>query len=150
MKTRSCIGLLTALSFVILPAGAGAEKPPALAGIVMHVAALTTNDGFVYCDLYKNKKGFPDEPQHALARVKVRPDGKKITCRFPNAKAGRYAVALWHDVDADQEFDTNLLGIPSEPVGTSNNAKGSFGPPSFKDAAFEYRPPLVRQTIRLE
>ena len=33
-------------------------------------------------------------------------------------------------------MDTNFLGIPKEPIACSNNAKGSFGPPKFKDAKF--------------
>lgn len=149
MKLRSWFGLMAASSFLFLPAGGRAEAPPPLSGIVMQVDALTTNAGLVYCDLYDKKEGFPTDPRRAVARVEARPNSKQATCVFPNMKPGRYAVALWHDVDGDRKFDTNWLGIPSEPVGASNNAKGSFGPPSFKDAAFEYRPPLLKQSIRL-
>ena len=31
-------------------------------------------------------------------------------------------------------MDTNFLGIPKEPIGTSNNATGFMGPPKFKNA----------------
>ena len=116
----------------------------------MQVDGLLTNNGFVFCDLYNNAKGFPNEPAKALLRVKVGPDREKATCVFPDVVAGRYAVALWHDVNADQQLATNWVGIPTEPVGSSNNAKGQFGPPKFQDAAFEYRPPLFKQNIRLE
>ena len=34
------------------------------------------------------------------------------------------------------KMDTNFLGIPKEPVAISNNAKGKFGPPKYKDAKF--------------
>jgi uncharacterized protein (DUF2141 family) len=33
-------------------------------------------------------------------------------------------------------MDTKLFGIPKEPYGFSNNAKGFMGPPSFEDAKF--------------
>lgn len=150
MKPRSYLCLLATLCVMILPARARSEEQPTLTGIVMQVDALKTNNGFVYCDLYDKKEGFPTDPRRALARVKVQPIRNQVTCVFLNVKAGRYAVALWHDVDADQKFGSNWLGIPTEPVGASNNAKGRFGPPSFKDAAFEYRPPLLKQNIRLE
>ena len=58
-----------------------------------------------------------------------------MTFRFEGLKAGRYAVAMYHDVDGDESLDTNMLGIPREPYGFSNNAVGRFGPPSFDDAA---------------
>ena len=150
MKPRSCTGLLATLSLMFFLPHAQAKEGAPLGGIVMRAGALTTNDGFVYCDLYDKEQGFPDEPKRAVARVKVRPVERKITCVFPGVKPGRYAVALWHDVDGDGEFDTNWLGIPTEPVGVSNNAKGTFGPPSFEDAAFDYKPPLVQQDIRME
>ena len=126
------------------------EEKPVFVGMVFEVNALVTNNGFVYCDLYDSDKGFPDDPARALTRVKVRPERTKATCIFPDMKAGRYAVALWHDVNADQKLDMNWVGIPTEPVGASNNAKGKLGPPKFQAAAFEYRPPFFKQIILLE
>ena len=149
MKLRHCMGPLMAFFFVIFPAQTRSEEKP-LTGIAIQVAGLLTNDGFVFCDLYDNAKGFPNQPAKALLRMKVRPDREKATCVFPDALAGRYAVALWHDVNADQKLGTNWVGIPTEPVGASNNAKGQFGPPKLQDAAFEDRPPLFKQNIRLE
>lgn len=80
----------------------------------------------------------------------VRPVGTKVTCAFSNGEAGRYAVAVWHDPDSDGKLDTNFLGIPSDAVGSSNNAKGGLGPRKFKDAAVNYRPPSRRQNNRVE
>ena len=143
------MSLLLAFFFVIFSAQTRSEEKPAT-GILIQVDGLLTNDGFVFCDLYDNAKGFPNQPAKALLRIKVRPDREKATCVFPDPLAGRYAVALWHDVNGDQKLGTNWVGIPTEPVGASNNAKGQFGPPKFQDAAFEYTPPLFKQNIRLE
>jgi len=119
------------------------------AGIVMHAVALTTDAGTVHCALFGSEKGFPTEPKYALAEVTATPRDRRATCTFPSAKPGLYAVALWHDVNNNGKVDTNFLGIPTEPVAASNNAKGSFGPPRFGSAAFEYRPPGLAQNIRL-
>ncbi|MDA9339728.1 DUF2141 domain-containing protein [Polaribacter sp.] len=35
-------------------------------------------------------------------------------------------------------MDTNFLGIPKEPIGMSNDAKGFMGPPKFKNAKFNF------------
>ncbi|MBL6715485.1 MAG: DUF2141 domain-containing protein [Pseudomonadales bacterium] len=48
---------------------------------------------------------------------------------------GTYAVGVFHDVDGDEALSKNFLGIPKEPFGFSNNVRGRFGPPSFKDAS---------------
>ena len=41
-------------------------------------------------------------------------------------------------MDADDDFDTNFLGIPTENYGFSNNARGLFGPPNWEDAKFKF------------
>jgi len=150
MHSRVNYAVVAALFFAMVPQSAQSQSETPQIGIVMQVDTLKTNAGIVYCDLYNTEKGFPNKPDRAIARVKSTPGGKKATCVFSNVKEGRYAVALWQDVDGDQKLDTNFLGIPREPVGSSNNAKGSFGPPKFRDAAFDYRPPFLKQTIRLE
>lgn len=49
---------------------------------------------------------------------------------------GVYAVAVYHDVDSNGELNTNFIGLPKEPYGFSNNARGSFGPAKWKKASF--------------
>jgi len=54
---------------------------------------------------------------------------------FSDLADGQYAVKVFHDENGNHSLDTNMLGVPSEGYGFSNNA-GSFGPASFKDASF--------------
>ena len=56
---------------------------------------------------------------------------------FTNLPKGEYAISTFHDIDGDGELGSNALGIPNEPYAFSNNAKGLFGPASFKDSKFE-------------
>lgn len=49
---------------------------------------------------------------------------------------GTYAIGIFVDVNDNNKMDKNFLGIPKEQYGFSNNAKGTFGPPSFDDASF--------------
>ncbi len=70
--------------------------------------------------------------------------GNAVPLSFKNVAPGTYAVKVFQDVDGDGKMGTNALGIPNEPYGFSNNAMGNFGPPSFKEAAFEVgKEPLV-------
>lgn len=55
----------------------------------------------------------------------------KVT--FHDLSPGDYAVRLFHDENGNKQMDSNVLGIPTESYGFSNNA-GSFGPASFDDA----------------
>jgi len=55
-----------------------------------------------------------------------------------NIPAGEYAVSIFHDIDKNGELNTNAIGIPNEPYGFSNDARGRFGPPKFKNAKFAF------------
>jgi uncharacterized protein (DUF2141 family) len=52
--------------------------------------------------------------------------------------AGKYAIASYHDENGNGKLDTNALGIPEEGYGFSNDARGTFGPPKFSEAAFDF------------
>lgn len=56
---------------------------------------------------------------------------------FQKVPEGTYAITIFHDENSNGELDSNFIGIPKEGYGFSNNATGTFGPPSFEDASFQ-------------
>ena len=62
---------------------------------------------------------------------------------------GEYAVMAYHDRNGNGRLDTLPVGLPTEPYGFSNEARGVFGPPSWKAARFRLPDAGVRQVIRL-
>jgi uncharacterized protein (DUF2141 family) len=61
---------------------------------------------------------------------------KKCIIVIENLKPGKYAFKYFHDENNNEKLDLNWVKIPKEGYGFSNNAKGSFGPPSFKKTIF--------------
>jgi uncharacterized protein (DUF2141 family) len=116
-----------------LPAGADEEY-----GVQVQVATFQSVKGALVCRLFADGRGFPVKPTY-IQQVRVPVTGKTTSCSFPRVKAGTYAVAVFHDENGNGKLDTNFLGIPSEGVGVSNNATGSFGPPKWDDAKFLLR-----------
>lgn len=84
----------------------------------------------------------------AVARVAVGAGATTLSLAAPTP--GRYGVKLFHDVNGDGKMAANIMGIPTEPVGFSNDAPIRFGPPSFADAAFDVGPSGAAQTIALK
>jgi len=63
---------------------------------------------------------------------------KSISLKFSEyLPAGKYAIAVYQDINKNGVLDRNWLGVPTEPYGFSNNPSTLFGPPSFQKAAFE-------------
>lgn len=82
-----------------------------------------------------NQEGFNGTARCEFSKiVPIAEIGRPIV--LENIPNGTYGVKLFHDVNGNNQLDTNAMGIPREPYAFSNNAKGRFGPAKFEDAAF--------------
>ncbi|MEM9170559.1 MAG: DUF2141 domain-containing protein [Pseudomonadota bacterium] len=59
---------------------------------------------------------------------------------FEGLAPGVYAASVFHDENGNGRLDFDNRGIPIEATGSSNNARGSFGPPTFAQMSFELGP----------
>lgn len=83
-----------------------------------------------------------------IRRAVLPPVGGQARVTLTDLVPGRYAIAVFQDLDGDGELGT-LLGIPTEPYGFSNDAGGTVGPPGFDAAAFTMGKTAQAQEIRL-
>jgi uncharacterized protein (DUF2141 family) len=136
-----------ALAVALLLGGVAAAEPaarPATGKVLVVVSGLRSTRGKVLIALFDRADGFPDG-RRATRRVEAtiqRQLGRRLETRtasavFDRLPPGQYAVAVLHDEDGDREMDTGLFGIPAEGYGASNGARGTFGPPRWKDASFD-------------
>jgi uncharacterized protein (DUF2141 family) len=66
--------------------------------------------------------------------------GQSLVVHFKDLPPGEYAAVAFQDVNGNGKLDKNFLGIPKEPYGFSNSARGSAGPPKFSAAAVTLNP----------
>jgi len=111
---------------------------------------LKDSNGKLFCSLFDDAKAYPTKPERAVMRTTSAIVDKQATCVFGGVKPGAYAVAAFHDENNNGKLDTGFLGIPTEPLGASNDAKGSMGPPSFKDAQFRYDGGLLVLKVKID
>jgi len=55
---------------------------------------------------------------------------------FDDLMPGVYAITAFHDENDNSKLDFDTRGIPFEATGNGNNAKGNYGPPTFKQMKF--------------
>jgi len=94
------------------------------------------NVGLVTVDLYVNDN---DGFLKRAGRVAQRRAAAKAPRTYLCVKApepGDYAIAVYHDENANRTFDKNAFGLPAEPWGISNNPKIRFAPPHVEEALF--------------
>jgi len=90
--------------------------------------------GNIELGLYKNSKSFPKVGEDDISAI-VTVKSKEFTYTVKNVPLGEYAIACFHDENEDEKHNTNIIGIPKEGYGFSNNKFGPFGSsPKFEDA----------------
>jgi len=101
--------------------------------LTINFSGMNSNRGALFVGLYNNEVDFL-KTHFKGAIIKI--TNKKATVVFKDLPDGEYSVSAFHDKNDNKKMDTNFIGIPKEPIGISNNAKGFMGPPKYKDAKF--------------
>ena len=150
---RAAVALLSALLAATGVATAAGDLPAATvaasATLVVEVEGLKDDKGKLHASLYASEEGFPTKPEKALRQVEVPIVGGKARVVFEGLPPGGYAVAAYHDENGDGKLDTGFLGIPTEGLASSNDAKGFMGPPSFEKARVEVAPGDTRIVVHI-
>jgi uncharacterized protein (DUF2141 family) len=121
--------------------------PTAADTIVVKVTGIEGDTGEVGCGLSAGAAGFPEEPSAAIAVQRYPADPAGVTCTFTGLTPGAYAVASSQDFNRNKVTDTNLLGIPKEPWGVSNNVRPTLRAPRFDEARIDLS---QGQTLEIE
>ena len=98
------------------------------------VDGASPNEGQITLSLFEGSESFLKAP---AVKLTAPVDGTGSAAFVMDDLApGDYALSAVYDRDSNGRLNTGLFGIPSEPVGFSNNTRGLFGPPKFDDASF--------------
>ena len=114
---------------------------PALASageLRVKLKGVESAEGNIRVAIFKSQEDF--DAERFVARVEVPAAVGVVEVVFADISPGVYGLNAFHDNNANQKLDRNLVGIPKEPYGFSNNAKGRFGPPKFDAVSFEITP----------
>ena len=93
-------------------------------------------EGNIMVGLFSNEADFLKK---RFASQKTKASKGEVHVVFENIPAGKYALSVYHDANLNGELDKNMVGIPKEGFGFSNDAMGMFGPPNFEKARFDWK-----------
>jgi acyl-CoA reductase-like NAD-dependent aldehyde dehydrogenase/uncharacterized protein (DUF2141 family) len=142
------LGLLPALLCALCVLPIQAQSDAATLKISIRIPAQSR--GEVAYLVFSSPSGFPNDKTKAIRGGFVQPlagQDELVIDVKPPLPPGRYAVSAYQDLNGNGRLDTGWLGIPTEPVGVSNNPHLHFGPPRFEQCVFT----LAKgdQTIRI-
>jgi len=125
--------MLVGAAIVPMAPQARAQSGPQLTFVI---TGLRTNTGTVRGGIYSSAAVWT-EVGGQVAVCTSRVAGGTSRCTLTAPGPGRYAFAFYHDADDDHQLNRDMVGIPQEGYGFSNNAHPGMGAPSFESAAFD-------------
>ncbi|MEE4154942.1 MAG: DUF2141 domain-containing protein [Erythrobacter sp.] len=115
----------------------------------LEISGLRSGQGNLFVRLYKASERDWLKSKRYLLRIDERPRAGAMAVCVPVPAAGRYAIAVQHDVNGNRETDFSTDG-----AGMSNNPEiGSFlgipRPPSVEKAAFGAGSGITRIAVKM-
>ena len=105
--------------------------------LTVQIAGVASDTGQILVAVYDKAEGFLKKG-YAIKGFRTKAVAGVTELEINDLPEGRYALAIYHDENSNNELDTNWLGIPKEPIGFSNSKMKAFGPPGFKECAFTF------------
>lgn len=138
------IGLAARLSRMLLPVVLGvvsgivlSAEPQSATHLTVNVRLAPQAHGELAYLIFNSPSGFPNDRdkaiRHGFLPISAGVQEMRIETDLP---PGTYAVSIYEDLNGNHKLDHNLLGIPREPVGVSNNPPERMGPPRFSECSF--------------
>ena len=146
MYRRCRIGLLVLLG---IPLALSAGPAPQTAELTITVRDLRNHKGQLIFGVFKSADGFPTV-QSKSVDWQIKPadaDSVIFTAKLP---PGQYGASVLHDENKNGQMDKDLLGIPLEGYGVTNNPKPAMRAATFEDARFTLPPDGANLTISIQ
>lgn len=103
--------------------------------IKVQIEGLSETEGQICYSLFDKSEGFPNRSDNIIQAKCVSIRSLMPTFTINNLHYGTYALAVFHDVNKDEELNRSFIRIPQEGFGFSQNPEVITSAPSFSDSA---------------
>jgi uncharacterized protein (DUF2141 family) len=149
MKQLFLAGLFASIAF-----SASAAEAPDCVGegavrLTVSVTGVRSAVGEMAVTLYPDDPGRFLAPGGKLARIRM-PASAPVTQACFRVSPGAYGVAVYHDANANHDFDRTVVGMPAEGFGFSNNPQNLTALPDYDSVRTVVRNADKAISIRLQ
>ena len=132
MKTTLAIKIAASAAICLATLSAA---PAFAADLTVNLQGLRAQTGLVKVALVDSQQAW-DGKAAPVQATGAPPQGEVAQFTFKDLKPGRYAVMITHDENGNGKLDTNLIGMPVEGYGFSNNPR-VMRKPTWDETRFE-------------
>ena len=110
------------------------------ATLTVRVIGARNAKGKIRVALFRSAEGFPGDASKSFRLENAPIDPKTLSSQvvLTDVPSGQYAVSVFHDENLNEKLDKNLMGIPKEGYGASNNPGRKMRAPTFDEACFPH------------
>jgi len=103
------------------------------ANLTVNISDVEQGKGHLLVALYADEESYNSSKANFASKVKAAHEQESVV--FENLPDGEYAIKMYQDENDNNSLDVNIMGIPKEGYGFSNNG-GMFGSPKYVEAKF--------------
>ena len=129
-------------------ASAQAAEAPLIVDLTLTFQVRKQLRGTLVAGVFDNKTNYAAEKAADVCKIKV--TANIGSCVIRGLKVGPYAIKVFHDLNGNGKLDMNLIGIPTEPVAFSNNAKVNMRAPTWGEAMINVSSNMKSQSIEID
>lgn len=122
------LAVVSSLSMILL-----LSQHAVAAELTVNISDVEQGKGHLMIALYASQADYKSGKASFHSKVKALND--KEVAIFANLPNGEYAIKMYQDENDNNKMDFNMMGIPKEGYGFSNNV-GMFGAPEYTEAKF--------------
>ncbi len=126
------VAVLSAADVLIASDGSDDDRTE----ITIRVSGLTPQPSTLRVAVFESSEGFP-KPEQSTSTTAVETAGEQAEFSLILPVNHPLAIAVFQDLDGNKVITKNGFGIPTEPYGFSNDARGVLGPPKFQQAVMQ-------------
>ena len=106
--------------------------------LILKIKNFDNQSGLIHIAIYNEQEKFPKKDGKLLGFKEKTSKIIENNYEINNLKEGIYAVAIFHDENSNDKFDS-FFGIPNEKYGFSNNPSIFLSAPKFEQSSFDLR-----------
>lgn len=155
VRKFACAGFVLGVTSAVGPDTGMAADPststtsaPEVVEFEVAIEEIRAVKGTIRVAVFDADEGFPGDSERAILREIWAVTDTTVLHKIRVPANREIAISIMHDEDSDGKLKTGIFGIPREGVGSSNNPKTRFGPPTYEDSKFRPRPG-ERKAIRV-
>ena len=134
--------IILSIGLILIGFFAMGQKTNDLEVIIKNIELI---EGDLYLTLTADSSLFPMGEVEEKYRKVLKVTKSQMSAVFSDVPDGFYAMAIFQDLNHNQELDKKKFGIPAEPFAFSNGALRKFSPPFFEQAKFKISGGQVHQ-----